>query len=216
MNIKQEAEALDHEAETLARQDQSRFIAIGRVMARMCDRERWRCLDDPRTGRPFDSLERWVCFRFKEQRATAFAARKVYETLHPNVPDEVLETITRGVLTIMAKRLPASAAKKPDVLQKAMTCSPAEFRQEMKAAYPDHFTDDDVVWTLHPTESQAELYDRILLKVQSYYGEAGALISKECALEYLLKECEEQMDSANTVNDVIPAAQGRSEASHGR
>ena len=89
----EEAAQLDHELADIIASSESSFIRIGRLMdLHMRVRFAWRLLDNPHTRQPFLSLEDWVTYRFRGQRATAFAARRIYRTLKPNVPDEVLAT----------------------------------------------------------------------------------------------------------------------------
>jgi hypothetical protein len=40
------------------------------------------------------------------------------------------------------------------------------------------------------------MYDRVMEKVQAYYAENEVSVSREDALEYLLRDSEEQIDSA--------------------
>jgi hypothetical protein len=62
--------------------------------------------------------------------------------------------------------------------------------------FPDELHDKKVTWALRPTLTQAAMYDRVMEKVQAYYAENEVSVSREDALEYLLRDSEEQIDSA--------------------
>lgn len=173
------------------------FMRLGKWMHEFTDKETplWALLENPNTGELYTSQAQWIVVRLRSQRATAFYARKLYRQLKDKLPVEVMDTAEPGVLKIMGERLPSSALESPAIQQKAAISSPAEFHAEMKSLYPDHFKDDDVVWKLHPTESQAMLYDRVIGKVQEFYQRtAGESMSRESALEHILRGAEEVVD----------------------
>ncbi len=187
MNLQEQAEALDKQAQVLAKRMTSDFIKIGRVMDEMTDeRQLFRLLN-------FDSQEAWVISRFRSQRATAFEARRIYRVLHLTVPESVLEFMEPGTLKVMAE-LPASAQRKVEVQQQALTSPVGEFTDSMLQKYPDHLMEKRVSWTLNPTMSQAQLYNRVMEQIQRWFGE-GEVISRETAMELLFKDCEENMAS---------------------
>ena len=188
----EEAAQLDHELADIIASSESSFIRIGRIMDRICEFDSWRLLDNPHTRQPFLSLEDWVTFRFRGQRATAFAARRIYRTLKPNVPDEVLDKAEPGSLKILAM-LPESAQKNRRVQRDLMSKTVAEFTTLAIEAFPDQLIEKRISWSLKPTLSQAALYDRILTKVQDWYAKQGEPVSKEDALEYILQEAEERL-----------------------
>lgn len=212
MNPKAEAYALDQEAEQLAARMQSTFIRIGKVMAAISECDKWRLLTDPRTGSEYSSLESWVGMRFRSQRATAFAARKLYRQLHPFVPDAVLESSEPGALKVLAK-LPESAQRNPEMHELAMNSTTGEFTQEALERYPNELIEEIVTWQLKPTMSQAAMYDRVLEKVQKAYGDVGSVLSREDALEALLSDFDQQ--SQDTLSEASKAPESDWTVQHG-
>ncbi len=188
-----EALALDSEAQALAKHLTSDFTRIGIVVDKMTDdHQLFRLLKNPKTGQAFASQEEWINDRFRSQRSTAFEARRVYRILKGTIPDVVQEQMEPGALKVLCD-LPASAQKKVEIQQQALTSSVGEFTDSMLQKYPDHLMEKRVSWTLKPTMTQAAMYDRVLEQVQRWYGENGSLVSRESALEYLLSDCEANM-----------------------
>jgi hypothetical protein len=186
MTLLDEALALDVEAESLAKNLQTTFIRIGRVMDRMTGPEElWRLL-----GGGFQSQEDWVQHRFRDQRSTAFKARGLYRALQPNIPDVVMEHVPRGSLEILSQ-LPESAQRDLKVQELAVMSTPAEFTAEAINRYPKHFLDKRIKWALNPTIPQAANYDRIFDFAQTWYSaEMHEPITRENAFELLLMDFE--------------------------
>ncbi len=185
-----EAVALDLEAVKLSSQLQSTFVHIGRVMDRMTDdRELWRLLRHP-NGENYRSQEDWVSHRFREQRATAFEARRLYRSLHQQIPDGVMEQIPSGSLKILAQ-LPESAQRNLDIQELAVMHTPAEFTAEAITRFPKHFIDTKTKWELRPTMAQAANYNRLFDVVLKWYSaETQEPITRENAFELLLMDFE--------------------------
>jgi hypothetical protein len=198
MDVSAEARQLDEGIAVIVRRMGGRdYMRLGKFMDKMTDKDRplWALLTDPRTGRLYDSQEAWVMVRLRSQRATAFAARQLYRTLKHTVPDEVMESTEPGTLKVMAS-LPASAQRDTSIQKLATTSSVGEFTQMVLKEFPNELHDKRVVWALKPTLTQAAMYDRVLEKIQGYYGEKDIPVSREDALEYLLRDSEEQLNSA--------------------
>ena len=196
MDVTAEARQIDEWIETIVRRMSGRdYMRLGKFMDKMTGKDRplWAILTDPRTGRPFDSQEQWVNVRLRSQRATAFAARQLYRSLKETVPDEVMAESEPGTLKVMAT-LPQSAQRSEKIQKLATSSSVGEFTSMVLKEYPDELHDRRVTWALKPTLTQAAMYDRVLEKVQGYYSEADQHVSREDALEYLLRDSEEQMD----------------------
>ena len=198
MDVTAEARQIDEWIETIVKRMSGRdYMRLGKFMDKMTDKEMplWAILTDPRTGRPFDSQEAWVTVRLRSQRATAFAARQLYRSLKDTVPDEVMAESEPGTLKVMAT-MPASAQRSKKIQELATSSSVGEFTSMILKEYPNELHDKRVTWSLRPTLTQAAMYDRVIEKIQGYYSEADTHVSREDALEYLLRDSEEQIDSA--------------------
>jgi len=202
MDVTAEARQIDEWIETIVRRMGGRdYMRLGKFMDKMTDKDRplWAILTDPRTGKPFDNQEAWVNVRLRSQRATAFAARQLYRSLKDTVPDEIMAESEPGTLKVMAT-LPASAQKSPKIQQLATSSTVGEFTSMVLKEYPNELHDKRVTWALRPTLSQAAMYDRVIEKIQGYYSEKDTSVSREDALEYLLRDSEEQIDGAQNEN----------------
>ena len=197
MDVTAEARQIDEWIETIVRRMGGRdYMRLGKFMDKMTDKDRplWATLTNPKTGKMYNSQEEWVTVRLRSQRATAFAARQLYRSLKGTVPDEVMDHTEPGTLKVMAS-LPSSAQKNPKIHKLATESTVAEFTSMVLKDFPDELHDKKVTWALRPTLTQAAMYDRVIEKVQAYYGENDVPVSREDALEYLLRDSEEQIDA---------------------
>ena len=200
MDVTAEARQIDEWIETIVRRMGGRdYMRLGKFMDKMTDKDRplWAILTDPRTSKPFESQEAWITVRLRSQRATAFAARQLYRSLKGTVSDEVMADSEPGILKVMAT-LPQSAQRSEKIQTLAVSTTVGEFTSMVLRDFPDELHDKRVTWTLRPTLTQAAMYDRVLEKVQEHYSEADQHVSREDALEYLLRDSEEQIDAGET------------------
>lgn len=198
MDVTAEARQIDEWIETIVKRMSGRdYMRLGKFMDKMTDKDRplWATLTNPKTGKMYNSQEEWVTVRLRSQRATAFAARQLYRSLKGTVPDEVMAESEPGTLKVMVS-LPSTAQKNPRIQKLAMSSTVAEFTSMVLKDFPDELHDKKVTWALRPTLTQAAMYDRVMEKVQAYYAENEVSVSREDALEYLLRDSEEQIDSA--------------------
>jgi hypothetical protein len=194
-----EAQELDALAAEIVARAGSDFYRIGRIMFQMSDQHRWACLTDPRTKNPYRSLEAWVQVRFQsgvtDQRATAFAAYGVVSALQGKVPDEVMEVSAPGSLKILAQ-LPDSAQKNPKIHELITSATVSEFTDAVIKRYPAQAIEKRIKWSLSPTMTQAQLYNRVLEAAQQDYGEVGTVLSREQAMEAIFSEVEQNMETS--------------------
>jgi hypothetical protein len=197
MDVTARARELDSSIEQVVRRMGGRdFMRLGRWMDEFTNRDRplWALLTNPKTNKLYDSQEQWISVRLRSQRATAFSARALYRQLKGKVPEDVMDKSEPGALKVLAQ-LPESAQKSEEIQDLISTSTTGEFVREALTRYPEELVEKTLRWMLSPTISQASLYDRVLEKIQDYYRKtADESLTRESALEYILKDAEESID----------------------
>jgi hypothetical protein len=190
------AVALDGRLRALEIQWKRSFLERGVLLLEMEQRMLWRKLDDPSTGEPYTSLERWILTAAPQSRSDAYAALRAVKELR-DIPRQHLEGVARCNVAIL-QALSTSIRNEPEVLKAAKDLPEREFIRKIEKDYPDQHIESRRLIHLHPTKSASAVIEKAIKLAMQLEG----LTTREQVLEswavtYLQEHTDEETGTAD-------------------
>jgi hypothetical protein len=113
---------------------------MGLILCEVEDRRLWEQLDDPATGAPYSTFERWVVTRAPVSRSHAFAAKGAMRALR-DVPVADLVEMPQYAIKALQRLSPGARA---EAIEAAKTMGERELGAHLASAYPEQHI--DTVW----------------------------------------------------------------------
>lgn len=181
----QAAIALDGRLRALEALWRRSFVERGLILIEMKQRLLWQHLDDPTTGVPYTSLERWILTAAPQSRADCYAAMRAVEELR-DVPREQLAEIPRCNVHIL-QALSSQVRREPEVIKAATSLSQREFVAKLEKEYPLQHIESRRTLHMHPTKGASEVIEQAIQRASDMEGCTTREESLECIAVYYLQ-----------------------------
>ena len=172
------AVALDSRLRSLEEAWKRSFIEKGVILHEVKQRLLWAKLDDPETGEPYTSFDRWVLRSAPQSRSDCYAALKAVEELR-DIPRHQLEQVPRCNISIL-QALSSQVRQNEEVIQWATSTSQKDFVARIEYAYPEQHIESRRLLHLNPVASARPIIDKGFRLVMEHEG----LTTREQVLEY--------------------------------
>lgn len=169
------------------------FIERGLILLEVESRRLWGHLDDPSTGAPYRSFERWVVTAADYSRRDCFYALAAAKELR-DIPIRELSQMTRSNIEVM-KTLSSGVRQRPEVIEAAKTLPEREFVAKIQADWPEQHVEQRQPVVMAPTEDCAE-FEAAIQRAMERGATTRAEAIKDIALNYLLDFPSEEVQSA--------------------
>lgn len=171
------------------------YAAKGLLAREVEDRGLWKLHEDPSTGLPCRSFNRWVMVACPYGHSSVRGALAYIRVLR-DIPDADLAEIPPSNFPTM-KMLSTAVRAKTEVLEAAKTQKAEVFVETLRRTEPDQHVSRRRPLRLNPTEEQrAEIDEAVALAIQNGDAASAEQAIFGWAINYK-QECEEQMMSAN-------------------
>ena len=190
------AVALDGRLRALEIQWKRSFLERGVLLLEMEQRMLWRKLDDPSTGEPYTSLERWILTAAPQSRSDAYAALRAVKELR-DIPRQHLEGVARCNVAIL-QALSTSVRNEPEVLKAAKDLPEREFIRKIQQGWPDQHVEQRKAIHMNPPASASPIIELGFKLVMKHEG----LTTKEQVIEFwAAKSIQEYQDEETGTAD---------------
>jgi hypothetical protein len=176
------ADALTTRLRALERAYKRGYIERGLILLEVEERELWRLVEDPETGQPFTSLERWIVSCATHSRSDCFAALKAVKELRDIPTDQLLDTPRVNVSVLQS--LSKSVRKRPEVIKAAQSMSNREFVKTLERDHPNQHIEERRTIHLNPVKGATAIIEEAIAMCMVLED----LKTREDALEYMAAE----------------------------
>lgn len=168
---------LDSRMSTLEDIWKTSFVERGLIALEIEERLLWQHIDDPKTGIPFTSKERYILTRCPQSRSDVYAALKAVKELR-DVPRDALREIPRCNVNVL-QSLSSKVRQQPEVLEAARTMTEKQFVAKIAADHPQQHIESKHIIKLNFTASAGEVVERLIEQTM----ERDGYTSKEEVIE---------------------------------
>lgn len=169
------------------------YLERGIILFEVEQRLLWQKINDPATGVPFTSLDRWILTRCPQSRSDAYAALRAVKELR-DIPRERLEAIPRCNMAIL-QALSSKVRESPKVLDAAKLLSQREFVVMLEKDYPEMHIEQRRTIHLHPVASASPIIEQGFRVVMQHEG----LTTREQVLEFWATKSIQEYQEAEAV-----------------
>lgn len=158
------------------------FLERGVILFEVEQRLLWQKIDDPATGVPFTSLDRWILTRCPQSRSDAYAALRAVKELR-DIPRERLEAIPRCNVAIL-QALSTAVRNEPEILKAAKDLPEREFILKIQQDWPGQHIEERRLIHMKPTKSASVVIEQAIKLAMQVEG----VTTREQALEVISVE----------------------------
>lgn len=156
------------------------FVERGWIALEFEERLLWQHIDDPATGLPFTSKERYIATRCPQSRSDVYAALKAVKELR-DVPREALREMPRCNINVL-QSLSSKVRQQPEVLEAAKTMTEKQFTAKIASDYPSQHLEQKRKVTLNFSDSAFAVYQQFIQAAEERENCTSAEQSVEMAI----------------------------------
>lgn len=212
------AEVFTNRLMYLEAQGRKTYIERGLILVEVDERELFKFVTDPKTGKPYEKFTHWVMGSAPFSRSECFAAKASVLELR-DVPTQDLLQMPRCNTEVLAE-LSSDVRKDPEIIEAAKTQSENELEDTIQKKYPSQHREPKRAMFVKPTQSAKVKIDKGLKVAAWVFGATSREDIIEAVLvDMMSNDCDVEGYQANpetgevlSNEDAYEVAKSRGEA----